>query len=227
MGLNISLPTIPMFEGLSITELEAITPYFLERSYKRGTIICLEGDEGDEMYVIKKGAVKVYHALEEKDVILAFLREGDCFGEMALMDETQTRSATVETLEATILYVLKRQDYLTFLHNHPQMAVRLLQLTMARLRKANERIQSFNLLNARSRIITTILQLASEYGVPKGQELIIDFKLTHQQLADLTGFVRETVSAILIELREEGLIEIEQKKIRIMNLALLEEQVTY
>lgn len=227
MGLNISLPTIPMFEGLSITELEAITPYFLERSYKRGTIICLEGDEGDEMYVIKKGAVKVYHALEEKDVILAFLREGDCFGEMALMDETQTRSATVETLEATILYVLKRQDYLTFLHNHPQMAVRLLQLTMARLRKANERIQSFNLLNARSRIITTILQLAGEYGVPKGQELIIDFKLTHQQLADLTGFVRETVSAILIELREEGLIEIEQKKIRIMNLALLEEQVTY
>jgi len=227
LGLNISLPTIPMFEGLSITELEAITPYFLERSYKRGTIICLEGDEGDEMYVIKKGAVKVYHALEEKDVILAFLREGDCFGEMALMDETQTRSATVETLEATILYVLKRQDYLTFLHNHPQMAVRLLQLTMARLRKANERIQSFNLLNARSRIITTILQLAGEYGVPKGQELIIDFKLTHQQLADLTGFVRETVSAILIELREEGLIEIEQKKIRIMNLALLEEQVTY
>ncbi|MBP1932284.1 Crp/Fnr family transcriptional regulator [Ammoniphilus resinae] len=227
MGLNVSLPTIPMFEGLSNTELESITPYFLERSYKRGTIICLEGDEGDEMYVIKKGAVKVYRALEEKEVILAFLQEGDCFGEMALMDETQTRSATVETLEATILYVLKRQDYLNFLHNHPQMAVRLLQLTMARLRKANERIQNFNLLNARTRIIKTILQLASEYGVPKGQEMIIDFKLTHQQLADLTGFVRETVSAILTELREEGLIEIEQRKIRIMNLAQLEEQVAY
>lgn len=226
MGQKALLPIIPIFEGLNNTEMEAISPFFMERSYKRAAIVCLEGDEGDEMYVIKKGAVKVYHALEEKDVILSFLREGDCFGEMALFDESQTRSATVETLEPTVLYVLKRRDFLKILHDHPKMAVRLLQLTMARLRKANERIQNLNLLNARSRIIKTILRLANEYGVQKDNGLLIDFKLTHQQIADLTGVVRETVSAILIDLREEGLIEIEQKKIRIKTFDLLEEQVT-
>jgi len=227
LGVKALLPIIPIFEGLTDTELEAISPFFVERSYKRGMIVCLEGDIGGEMYVIKKGSVRVYRSLVDKDVILSFLRKGDCFGEMALFDESQTRSATVETLEPTILYVLKRHDFLIFLQAHPPMAVRLLELTMARLRKANERIQNLNLLNARSRIIRTIFFLANEYGVQKGQELMIDFKLTHQQIADLTGFVRETVSAILIELREEGLIEIEQKKIRIKNFELLEEQVTY
>jgi CRP/FNR family transcriptional regulator, cyclic AMP receptor protein len=98
---------------------------------------------------------------------------------------------------------------------------------MERLRKANEQIQDLTFLNARERILKILLRLSKEHGtlLPSG-EMQINMRLTHQQIADMVGAVRETVSKILLELQEDGLITVEQKKIMLKDPTSLERKIT-
>jgi CRP/FNR family cyclic AMP-dependent transcriptional regulator len=137
------------------------------------------------------------------------------------------RSATAETLETTELYVLKRSDFEQLLVKNNQMALQMLWFTMERLRNANEQIQDLTFLNVRARILKILLRLSKEHGtlLPNG-EMQINLKLTHQQIADLVGAVRETASKILQELQEEGLITVDLEKIILKDPACLENKIT-
>jgi CRP/FNR family transcriptional regulator len=146
---------------------------------------------------------------------------------MALIKPGLLRSATAETLEASVLYVLRRVDFEHLLVKNNQMAIQMLWFTMERLRKANEQIQDLTFLNARERILKILLRLSNEHGtlLPSG-EMQINMKLTHQQIADMVGVVRETVSKILLELQEEGLIIVDQKRIMLKDPGSLERKIT-
>jgi CRP/FNR family cyclic AMP-dependent transcriptional regulator len=168
----------------------------------------IEGDEGDEIYFIGIGAVGIYTFDRSKKVTLAFLREGDYFGEMALMKPGLVRSATAETLRQSRLYALRRADFRTLIEHDRQLAYHLLDYTMERLRKANQQIYDLTFLSVRTRIIKRLLYLTEEYGGTQ-----IPVKITHQQMADMVGAVRETVSKVLQDLQDEGLIQIRDKMI--------------
>lgn len=219
--------SVPFLEGLEDDYLESILPLFHKRKVKKNSVLFFEGDEGDEFFFIESGLVKIYSFDGAKTVILAFIREGNYFGEMALIKKGLLRSATAETMEATVLYVLRRSDFEQLLNKNNQMAIQMLWFTMDRLRNANEQIQDLTFLNARERIMKILLRLSREHGVllPNG-ELQINLKLTHQQIAEMVGAVRETVSKILLELQEEGLITVNQKKILLKNPVSLERIIT-
>jgi CRP/FNR family cyclic AMP-dependent transcriptional regulator len=221
------LRTLPFLQDLDAGYLESTIPLFQKRKVKKGSIIFFEGDDGDEFYIIESGLVKIYSFDGAKTVILAFIREGNYFGEMALIKPGLLRSATAETLEATELYVLRRRDFEQLLAKNNKMALQMLWFTMERLRNANEQIQDLTFLNARERILKILLRLSKEHGtlLPNG-EMQINLKLTHQQIADLVGSVRETASKILQELQEEGLITVDQKKIILKDPATFEKKVT-
>jgi CRP/FNR family cyclic AMP-dependent transcriptional regulator len=217
---------LPFLKDLEAAYLESVIPLFHKRKVKKGSIIFFEGDEGDEFFVIESGLVKIYSFDGAKTVILAFIREGNYFGEMALIKKGLLRSATAETLEATVLYVMRRSDFEQLLSKNNQMAIQMLWFTMDRLRNANEQIQDLTFLNARARILKILLRLSRDHGVllPSG-ELRINLKLTHQQVADMVGAVRETASKIMLELQEEGLISVDQKKIILKDPVSLEKKV--
>jgi CRP/FNR family cyclic AMP-dependent transcriptional regulator len=221
------LATLPFLKDLDAAYLESTIPLFRKRKVKKGSIIFFEGNEGDEFFIIESGLVKIYSFDGAKTVILAFIREGNYFGEMALVKPGLLRSATAETLENTELYVLRRSDFEQLLEKNNKMALQMLWFTMERLRNANEQIQDLTFLNVRARILKILLRLSKEHGklLPNG-EMLINLKLTHQQIADLVGAVRETVSKILLELQEEALITIDQKKIILKDPAGLEKKVT-
>jgi CRP/FNR family cyclic AMP-dependent transcriptional regulator len=221
------LRTLPFLKDLDAAYLESTIPLFQKRKVKKGSIIFFEGDEGEEFYIIESGLVKIYSFDGAKTVILAFIREGNYFGEMALIKPGLLRSATAETLEATALYVLRRRDFEQLLAKNNKMALQMLWFTMERLRKANEQIQDLTFLNARERILKILLRLSKEHGtlLPSGEKRI-NLKLTHQQIADLVGAARETASKILQELQEEGLITVDQRKIILKDPASLERKVT-
>lgn len=221
------LDILPFLKNLDAAYLESILPMFNKRTVKKGSIIFFEGDEGDEFFLIKSGLVKIYSFDGTKTVILAFISGGNYFGEMALVKKGLLRSATAETLETTVLYVLRRSDFEQMLNKNNQMAIQMLWFTMDRLRNANEQIQDLTFLNARARILKILLRLSREHGVllPSG-ELQINLKLTHQQIADMVGTVRETASKILLELQDEGLITVDQKKIILKNPVSLESKIT-
>jgi CRP/FNR family cyclic AMP-dependent transcriptional regulator len=221
------LITLPFLKDLDAAYLESTIALFRRRKVKKGSIIFFEGDEGDEFYIIESGLVKIYSFDGAKTVILAFIREGNYFGEMALVKPGLLRSATAETLEASVLYVLRRIDFENLLVKNNQMAIQMLWFTMERLRKANEQIQDLTFLNARDRILKILLRLSKEHGtlLPSG-EMQINLRLTHQQIADMVGAVRETASKILLELQEEGIIKVDQKKIMLKDPPSLERKIT-
>ncbi|WP_213411389.1 Crp/Fnr family transcriptional regulator [Xylanibacillus composti] len=218
---------VDFFSELSAEHLSRIRNVMSERTYKKGTILFFEGDPGDELFIIKAGKVKVYRTGESKEVVLAYLFPGDYFGEMAVIQKDEARSATVEVTQKSTFYVLKQHDFNELIVQHPSICIHLLHLAMHRIRQSNEMIKDLTLLDASSRIYKTILRLADEYGVPKSEGVWINTRWTHQQIADLSGTVRETVTKSLLELQRENIISIEQKKIFIPDRRRLQEKVKH
>ncbi|WP_248929736.1 Crp/Fnr family transcriptional regulator [Paenibacillus hamazuiensis] len=219
------LQNVPLFQDLSPEELELIAPLFIERKFKKGSILFFEGDLGDELFLIQSGAVKIYRIDNAKEIILALFRDGDYFGEMALIQKGLARSATAETMEPSVIYTLARSQLFSFMERSPKLCLKLLEDTMQRLRRANELIYDLTFLDVRSRTMKTILRLADEHGVKKASGTMISVKLTHQQLANLVGTVRESVTKVLQELQEDKVISIEKKMIMIRDFDGLRQRV--
>lgn len=213
----------PFFQDLAEEELQKIAPLFMTRTYEKGVNIFLEEGEGDELFIIQSGVVKIYKVDDTREIILAIFREGDFFGEMAVLQNERLRSASAKTMEKTTVYVLKRHDFISFMSSRPQITIKILQTALDRLRKANELITDLTISDARTRISRVLLRLAESHGVGHQDGIFIDLKLTHQQIADMTGTVRETVTKMLLELQNQGLIRVDKKKILICDIAKLEE----
>ncbi|TLS49669.1 Crp/Fnr family transcriptional regulator [Paenibacillus antri] len=207
------LRNVPLFQDLTEEELRTISPLFQENKWNRGKLLFMEGDPGDELFVVKSGVVKIYRFDDEKEIILALFGPGDFFGEMAVIQPALNRSATAETLESCSIYTMKRSVFYEFMEKHPRICIKLLEVTVQRLRNANDQIYNLTFLDVRSRIIRTILRLAEERGVKLGDGLLVDIRMTHQQLASFAGTARESATKVLQELSEEGMIIVEKKRI--------------
>jgi CRP/FNR family cyclic AMP-dependent transcriptional regulator len=215
------LQNVPLFQDLSVSELESIAPLFVERHFKKGTILFFEADLGEEFFLIQAGVVKIYRIDYAKEIILALFCDGDFFGEMSLIQKGLTRSATAETLETSVIYTLVRSEFYQFLERSPKLSLRLLEVTMERLRRANEQIYDLTFLDVRMRIIKVVCRLAQEHGIIKDGSIMINMKLTHQQIANLAGTVRESVTKVMQELQEDQIIVVEKKMIYIKKMDAL------
>ncbi|MEI7027664.1 Crp/Fnr family transcriptional regulator [Paenibacillus sp. y28] len=221
------LQKVPLFQDFSELELENMAPLFAVRSYKKGTVLFFEGDLGEELFLVHTGVVKISRLENSKEVTLALFRSGDFFGDMAIIRKGLTRSATAETMEDATLYQLSRTDFFKFLEVSPSLCLKLLEVTMDRLRRANEVIHDITLLDVRSRIMKTILRLAVEYGTENEEGILINVKLTHQQIANIVGTVRESVTKVLQELQDDNVIVIRKKMILVQDQEALQQKICY
>ncbi len=219
------LRDVPFFVNLEQSELEKLAPLFSSRMYEKGNMIFHEGEDGDELFIIESGVVQIHRENESRDIILAMFSDGDFFGDMAILENKATRSASAKAVEKSTLYVLKRFDFEQLLTSTPSMTYKILMTIAERLRMANELISDLTILDARKRIIKGLLRLSETHGIQQSDGIWIDLKLTHQQLADMTGTARETVTKIMLELQNKQLVKVEKKKILLMNLDILEQYV--
>ncbi len=219
------LKNVSFFHGLNLDDLKLIAPLLTERKYKKNSIIFFEGDEGHEFYIVKSGSVKIYRQSETKEIILRIFRSGDYFGEMALLQQNQVRSTTAETLEPSELWIMKKDEFVKLLEQNPNMLLKLLDVYMDRLRKANDMIENLTFLDVRSRIIKLIIDLYKQYGTDENGTYTIDLKITHQQMAHMAGTGRETVTKVLSELQDKHFIHVENKKIIVRRLDRLQEMI--
>jgi CRP/FNR family transcriptional regulator, cyclic AMP receptor protein len=179
------------------------------RCFAKHAIILHEGDKTDALYVIASGKVKVVLSTGGgKEVILAILGKSEFFGEMALLDQ-QPRSADVVAMEPTQLYAISKGDFVNCLAHNPQMAFKIIQGLIQRLRSADRKIQSLALMDVYGRVARTLLELAK----PEDGKLIVGEKLSQQDLADMIGASREMVSRILKDLALSGHIRFEARRI--------------
>lgn len=208
---------VPLFAHLNPRELAEIGAAAREKSYPKNSVILFEDDPGDALYVVLRGQVKVVLIGEDgREVILSILKEGDFFGEMALIDD-QPRSAHVIAMEESHLLVLHRDEFRKCLEETPRIALGLLQALSRRLRRADDKIGGLVLLDVNGRVARLLLELADEHdGVQ------IPRKVTHHTIAQMIGSSRETVSRTIRDLGERGLIEVSRKTIVIRERAALE-----
>lgn len=205
------LKNIPLFSVLADEELDAISRLAVTRNYPKNSVIINEGDHTDSLYVILSGKVKIFLTDDQqKEVIVAIHREGDYFGELALLDEAP-RSASVMTMEPCSLLIVSRGAFERHLASDPKLAISLMRGLAARLRATTENVKSLALLDVYGRIARTLLQFAKE----QDGHHVIDDRLTHQDLANMVGASREMVSRIMKDLARGGYIKTEGKRITI------------
>ncbi len=210
------LRKVPLFEGLKDNELDALAQVTVTRTFSKDNVIILAEDEGDALFIIKNGQVKVsIVSADGREIILSLLRNGAVFGELSLLDG-KPRSANVIATEKTDLVMLRRADFLQLVSRTPKIAISMLAELASRLRKTDRKIEGLALLDVTSRISETLLQLANESGIEAEDGIILEHRPTHQQLANMSGTTRETVSRVLKRLESQGYIKCNGRKIKIL-----------
>ncbi|TDJ18850.1 MAG: Crp/Fnr family transcriptional regulator [Deltaproteobacteria bacterium] len=204
-----SLRTIPLFAAVPDDALSAIADLLIERRVPKNQTIVEEGLSGDYMYVIREGHVKVTKLSGDgREKILELLGPGDFFGEMSLLDDAP-RSASVKSLTETHILALSRPDFLKELRRNPDLGMAVIQELTRRVRQMDEQASSLSFQRVRERTQGLLIRLAKDDVVQNGRR--VTPPLTHQQIADMIGTSRETVTRIVKRLKDQGWLEQEGK----------------
>lgn len=204
------LKSIPLFEGVTETDLRALADRTVTRNYPKQAIIVNEGDESDSLYLILAGRVKIYLADEHgKELILAIKGPGQYFGEMVL--DEQPRAASVMTLEPAQFAILSRADFRSFLLSHAAVALQLIHNLIRVARGLNRNVRNLAMLDVYGRVARILLELAVE----RDGKLVIPERLTQKDIAARVGASREMINRILRDLTTGGYVSVEDGRITI------------
>lgn len=205
-----SLRAIPLFSRVTDADLEDIAAHLIERRFPKNTTVVEEGLPGDYMYVIRQGRVKVTKASEDgREKIMQFMELGDFFGEMALLSN-DPRSASVKTLEPSVLLALSRRDFIEQLRQSPDLALAVIGELTDRLRETNEQASSMSFQGVKDRTRGLFERIARIDPARDGLRLTP--AMTHQQIADMIGTSRETVTRAIKQLKDEDWLGQEGKR---------------
>ena len=226
------LKGVELFSELNEEQLGLIANLVVVKNLNRDETVVLEGDDSVQaLYLIASGSVQVYMTgIDGRETILSFLERGDFFGEMSLIDG-EPRSASVRTVTDATLLVIHRESFLSLIRKTPEIAMALMSELCKRLRKANKQIGSLSTMSVSGRVAGTLLNLMQERGVrihtDNGSMVtVIHNRPTQQQLADMSGTTRETVSRICSLLVRTNAIAMTGKDIVIFDEDMLQEKAT-
>jgi CRP-like cAMP-binding protein len=204
---------VPIFSEIEESELTKIVRVGVRKKYKKGSIILLEEEAGAALFVIVSGKVKIVRTDDDgREVILSILGENDFFGEMAILDGL-ARSASVVAITKADLFMIHRRDFLNLLTDFPAVAISLLKELTMRLRKADSQIKSLSLKDAAGRVANVILQLADDIGRIRKGRVEIDELPLQQDLANMAGTSRETISRMVHMFIKKGHVELQGNKL--------------
>jgi len=216
-SLSDFLAYVPIFSELPKETIDKIALAGSRKSYKKDSVILMEEEAGSALFVIISGKVKISRTSNDgREVILSILDESDFFGEMAILDGL-SRSATVVAIEESELFIIQRNDFLEMLKQFPEISIALLTELTSRLRVADMKIKALSLKDAEGKVATVILQLADDMGKIKQGVVEIEKLPLQQDLANMAGTSRETISRTLHTFAKKGLVELDGSKLRILN----------
>lgn len=196
----------PLFAALPINAIEDLASRIVVRKVAAGAAVVSQDEPGDSMFLIMGGRVKVVIFGESgREVTLSLLRPGETFGEMSVFDQG-TRSAHCLAVEPTVLLVLTREDLLKHIQAHPRTGLNLLGELSRRLRRADQTIAQLALCDVNERLIHRLVGLAREEGASGPDGLLVRRRPTQQELANMIGSCRETISRAFNQLARDGLI---------------------
>lgn len=209
---------VPLFKGIQIQDKSLFLSMFSEKKYQRKQVIFFQGDNGDEMYIIKNGAVKIFREDDGRQIILGHQFPGETIGELEALHHDNRRLASAATIENTTMWMIKKPDLEELVAAYPIVLRRIFLIISERLRQADRQIEYLAFLDSRARVANLLLDLYSNFRIEIKEGHLIKWKPTHQHLANMIGIGRESVTRTLRELQQSGIISMRNKQILITNL---------
>lgn len=216
-GLIWYLKRCDLFDRLSEGEAGRLNRRALVRRYGRGDVIYAPADAGLAVLVLARGRVKIHDLTPAgRETILAFIEEGELFGEVAVLDGRPRRefAAAVEPSE---VLAIPREDFVALLEARADLTLSVTRLVGLRRERIEARLRNTLFLSSRGRLAHLLLELIESHGDGHA----IRFPLSHQDLAGLIGVTRETVTLALGRLQADGLIAVQRRRVVVRDLARL------
>lgn len=198
-----------IFSSLNDDELGELANLAIERSFMPNEFIFWDGDAPEWFYIVAEGKVKVvkYSSLG-REFIIAFFGPGEMFGEVAVF-ENKPYPASAQAVVETKVVGIKRQDFLSFLTNRPQVALRIINILGGRLRDAQGRLRDLAGERVEQRLASVLLMLSAKLG--------LTLPFTRQEIADMTGTTTETAIRVMSHLKDRGIIRTVRGKVIILD----------
>lgn len=211
------LKQIKLFSNLGKEDMDHLDQVTRMEDVRRRQPIYLPGDNPDSVYLLKAGRVKISRISKEgKELTLGILEPGEVFGELEVLDGS-LRDTVAEALEDASICVIRREDFEEVLKKNPDLTIRLTKLIGFRLKKIESRIEDLVFRDVPVRLVRLLLSLSEEFGKQEAEGVRLGLRITHQEIANLIGSTRETVSATLNDFKRQGLIQLDHRSITLLD----------
>ncbi len=216
------LEQFPIFETLTDTEKQQLFQMVDYKVRSKYSYLYMPDELSSTVFFLVKGTVKIgTHSNDGKEVIKTILHPFAMFGELGIVGEKQRQDFARAMNEEVHFFTLKVEDFKKLMRSNHQLSLNILSLMGERLRKAENRLESLIFKDARTRIIDFLKDNAAERGRRVGYEMLFKHSLTQQDIANITGTSRQTVTSVLNELRKENLIYFNRRSILIRDMSRL------
>lgn len=210
------LSAMDVFQDLPPVEIQRLAETTTMVTVPKGRVIYRPGQASDALFLLKKGRVQIVReSADGKRLVTAILGQETFFGEMALVGQRFPQDSAAEALEDALVCVLSRRDLERLVLEHPRVGLRFLEQVSARLLETEAVVEDFAFKSVRARLAGALLRLAES-----GPDATV--RASHQELADLVGTYRETVTLTLNDFRERGLVELGRRAVRVLDRQGLE-----
>lgn len=210
-----------LFGELDREALEEIAGRAVQRKYRKGTVLFVQGETGERCFVIVSGTVKISaYNPDGREATLAVLGPGDVCGELALFGQPE-RSADATAIEDAELLSIDAKSLNEAVAKHPEIGLGLLHVLAQRLRQSNEAFQDVAFFDVPGRVARRLADLADSYGVEAAEGTLIDIALSQESLAQMVGATRESVNKALALLKRRGLVARSGKRYIVSDVATL------
>lgn len=217
---------VPLFAHLQDEDVEKLASIAHLKTFPKDHLLFERGEEGCEFLVVTQGRLKLILLHEDgRELTLTILGPYQSFGEMALLEDAPRSASAVALSELRVLSISKR-DFQTLLDSSPRLCLGLLKAMGRRLRDLTEDTAGLIFLDVYQRVARKLLTLMRSIGVNRARGIEIPQRLTHQELANLVGATRETVTKVLNDLEGRGVILIEKKQVIVLDPVELEACLT-
>jgi CRP/FNR family transcriptional regulator, cyclic AMP receptor protein len=210
------LKKMPLFKELSNRDLAVIGDLTIMRNYSKDTVVFMEAQQGEGFYYVQSGKVKILHtSLEGQEQIVHIVGPGEVFAEVLLF-QSSGYPATAVALEDSQIGMIKNHDLEQAVLRYPQLALQLIKILSQKLLQAQQKITTLAFSDTSARTTENLIQLARQYGRQTEQGVEIDLSMTRQELANLVGTSRETVTRVLSAMKKSKMIDLVDHKIIIL-----------
>ena len=207
------LKKIPLLEGLSGDVIQELVSHVEMREVRRRHVIYIPGDPGQSVFFLNGGRVKISKVTRDgRELTLAYRVPGEIFGELCLSD-ANPREEMAEAMENALITELDRSVFEKLVDRFPALAFQLMRVSNKRRLDVENKVARLIFRDVNAKLADLLISLGEEYGVEDARGTLVAIKITHQEMANLIGSTRETVSLTLSQFKKQGLITVDGRKV--------------